>query len=251
MKIVIIGSGNVATVFGKKIVGAGHTVLQVINRNLEHAKILATQLKAGFGDYQSTVDNNADLYIFAVADTALFEMEKHFSLGNRPAIHTAGSINKDVLKNISTNYGVIYPLQSLRKEMEKLPEIPLLIDANTAEVLTLIEDFASSISSSVSKSDDDQRTKLHTAAVVVSNFINHLYTLTHDFCETENLDFTMLQPLIDETALRLRDHSPKQLQTGPAIRNDVYTLQKHLQVLSNHPKLKYLYVKLTDSIMNP
>lgn len=251
MNIVIIGSGNVATVLGKKIRAAGHTVLQVLSRNTENAKSLASVLGASSGDYQSVIDKSADLYLFAVADTALFEMEKYFSLGNRAVAHTAGSVSKEVLKNISTNYGVLYPLQSLRKEMDKIPETPLVVDGNAADIIALLEDFAGSISNNVSKADDEQRARLHTAAVIVSNFINHLYTLTQDFCEKEHVDFNMLQPLIQETALRLQDHSPRNLQTGPAIRNDVYTLQKHLQVLSTHPKLKYLYVKLTDSIMNP
>ncbi|MEP6675828.1 MAG: Rossmann-like and DUF2520 domain-containing protein [Ferruginibacter sp.] len=250
MKIVIIGSGNVATVLGKKIKAAGHTILQVLSRNIEHAKILADQLNCKAGDYETGADMSADLYLFAVADTALFEMSKYFMLGSRLAVHTAGSVNKDVLQKVSTNYGVLYPLQSLRKEIEAVPEIPLFIDAGNNASLVILKELACSISPEVHEAGDEQRAKLHTAAVIVSNFINHLYIQAHDFCEKENLDFKVLQPLIDETALRLRAYSPRQLQTGPAMRNDVYTLQKHLQILSAHPKLKYLYVKLTDSIMN-
>jgi len=47
----------------------------------------------------------------------------------------------------------------------------------------------------------------------------------------------------------VKDHSPAEVQTGPALRNDVFTLDKHLRLLSDHPKLKYIYLKLTDSIM--
>ena len=86
---------------------------------------------------------------------------------------------------------------------------------------------------------------------LVSNFTNHLYAVTDEFCQKENLDFNLLFPLIKETAERIKDFSPKDVQTGPAIRNDVFTLDKHLRLLSAHPKLKYLYLKLTDSIMNP
>ena len=60
----------------------------------------------------------------------------------------------------------------------------------------------------------------------------------------------LLVPLIRETANRTATHSPAAVQTGPAVRNDIYTLDKHLRLLANYPKLKYVYLKLTESIMN-
>jgi len=155
------------------------------------------------------------------------------------------------LKEISTNYGVLYPFQSLRKELKVFPEIPLFVDGNTNDALTLIEDFAKTISSFVQRTNDEERLKYHVAGVVVNNFTNHLYAMAEKFCDTENLDFKLLFPLIKETTERITKFSPKDVQTGPAVRNDVFTLDKHLRILSAHPKLKYLYLKLTDSIMNP
>jgi predicted short-subunit dehydrogenase-like oxidoreductase (DUF2520 family) len=181
----------------------------------------------------------------------LFDLNKSFKLGNKLIVHTAGSVSKDVLQEISHNYGILYPYQSLRKEMTTIPEIPLLVDGNTEEATILIEDFAKSLSPIVKRTTDEERLKLHVAGVVVNNFTNHLYAMAEEFCTKENLDFKLLLPLIQSTAERITDISPKNLQTGPAIRNDVFTLDKHLRILATHPKLKYIYLKLTDSIMNP
>lgn len=249
MQIVIIGSGNVASVLGKLCRQNGHQVLQVISRNAQHAKMLAEELNCDHTDYSGQINKQAELYLVAVADTALFDMNKSFDLVNKLIIHTAGSVSKDVLKDISVNYGVVYPLQSLRKEMPYANDIPLLIDGNTEETMTVVEDFAKTISGNVSKANDDERLKLHVAAVVVSNFTNHLYALAEEFCKKEAVDFNLLTPLIKETAERIAHASPAAVQTGPAVRNDIFTIDKHLRVLSNHPSLKYLYVKLTDSIM--
>ena len=41
MKVVIVGSGNVATVLGKVIHNAGHEIVQILSRNENHAKALA------------------------------------------------------------------------------------------------------------------------------------------------------------------------------------------------------------------
>ena len=86
------------------------------------------------------------------------------------------------------------------------------------------------------------------AAVVVSNFVNHLYSLAEDYCRKEGLDFKQLLPLIEETASRLKDTSPQQAQTGPALRHDSETIHKHIELLKAHPQLKNIYVLLTESI---
>ncbi len=250
MKVVIIGSGNVATVLGRLFKKNNHRVIQVMSRHLAHAKVLADELGCSFTNYDGTTDMSADLYFVAITDGVLFDLNKSFKLGNKLIVHSAGSVSKEVLKDISTNYGILYPFQSLRKEMEAIPDIPLLVDANTEEALTLIEDFAKTLSSTVKRTTDEEKLKLHVAGVVVSNFTNHLYAVAEDFCKKENLDFELLLPLIKETANRITKHSPADVQTGPAFRNDVFTLDKHLRILSTHPKLKYLYLKLTDSIMN-
>ena len=250
MRIVIIGSGNVATVLGRLFKKHGHEPVQVMSRHFDHAKILADELGCAAADYDGVTDLSADIYMVAISDGILFDLNKSFKLGNKLIVHTAGSVSKEVLKDISSNYGVLYPFQSLRKEMAYIPEIPLLIDGNTQETVTLLEDFAKTISPDVRKTTDEERLKLHVAGVVVNNFTNHLYSIAEDFCSKEGIDFKLLFPLIQETTRRITLFSPKDVQTGPAVRNDVFTLDKHLRILTDHPKLKYLYLKLTDSIMN-
>lgn len=249
MQIVIIGSGNVASVLGRLCKQRQHKIIQVMSRNAAHAKILGDELNCAYADYNEKLDDRADLYLMAVADTALQELNNNISLGNKLILHTAGSVSKEVLKDISNNYGVLYPLQSLRKEMECQTEIPFLIDGNSADALTLVEDFAATLSTNVTKATDEERLKLHVAAVMVSNFTNHLYALAEDFCKKEQVDFALLIPLIKETAERVANFSPAAVQTGPAVRNDIFTIEKHLRILSAHPQLRYMYIKLTDSIM--
>lgn len=249
MRIVIFGSGNVASVLGRLCKKNGHEIIQVISRDVAHAKILADELNAGFADNSGSIDTGAELYLLSVNDSALFDLNKKIHIGNKLIVHTAGSVSKDVLKDVSVNYGVLYPLQSLRKEMDHAGEIPFLVDGNTEETKTLIEDLAKTLSANVAKANDEERLKLHVAAVVVSNFTNHLYALAEDFCKKENIDFKLLSPLIKETARRVDVISPADAQTGPAARKDIFTLDKHLRLLSDHAKLKYIYLKLTDSIL--
>ena len=189
------------------------------------------------------------VYIIAVADTAIDDLVADLKLPGKVIAHTAASVSKEVLKNVSAHYGVFYPLQSLRKEMTRLPDIPVFFDGNDEIAKAKLSSLAYSISpAQVATAGDEQRMKLHVAAVIASNFTNHLYTLAEEYCRKEGLDFKQLIPIIEETAIRIRSVSPAQAQTGPAIRHDKETLEKHLHLLKDHPRLKNIYLLLTESI---
>jgi predicted short-subunit dehydrogenase-like oxidoreductase (DUF2520 family) len=124
------------------------------------------------------------------------------------------------------------------------------VDGNTEDDTTLIADFASSISHQVQCANDEQRLHQHVAAVIVSNFTNHLYALAQQYCVQEKLDFNMLLPLINSITERLYQFPPATMQTGPAVRYDEPTIQKHLEVLQQHESLRELYWLFTKSIQN-
>ena len=73
MKIVIIGSGNVASVLGRLFVKNNHEILQVVSRNAAHAQALAAEFDCGFADYEGAINKEADLYLVAVVDSALYD----------------------------------------------------------------------------------------------------------------------------------------------------------------------------------
>lgn len=249
MTVVLIGSGNVATVLGKIIQQAGHTIVQVISRNINHASQLAAQFRTAHTDNWNEIAD-AELYLIAVSDTSITQVAAALRLPGKLVVHSSGSVSMNVLSTISDAYGILYPLQSLRKELTAQPVIPLLIEGNSEETLQQLEPFAYTISKVVSRTTDDQRLKLHTAAVIVSNFTNYLYTLAAEFCMKERSDFSLLYPLITEVATRIKDNNPANLQTGPAIRGDKDTIQKHLQILSEYPEIKLIYSVMTNAIIN-
>ena len=244
----MLGSGNTATILCELIAKAGHDIVQIASRNEENAKTLASSYLATAASLKSPQFADADIYIVALHDAALdhFDMS---GLKNKLVVHTAGAVSINALKDTSSTYGVLYPLQTLSKYSDHIPEIPFLIDGNNQETLHRILGFAKTLSVNVSEANDTERLNYHVAAVFVSNFTNHMYALAEIYCGKERLDFKNLFPLIDETTLRAKQISPFLSQTGPAIRNDIYTLNRHLQALSSNPDLKYIYLKMTESII--
>jgi predicted short-subunit dehydrogenase-like oxidoreductase (DUF2520 family) len=249
MDIVIIGTGNTATVLGRKFKGAGHNIAQVYGRNAKAASDLAYELDTESTNYWAVVNRIADIYLLAVSDIAVEEIVKELQLPNKTIVHTAASVSKNVL-NKSQHYGVFYPLQSLKKESVSLPDTPIIIDASDQQTLDLLENLANTITKNVIKANDEERMKLHLAAVFSNNFVNYLYALAEEYCRAEGINFKLLVPLIQETALRVQTINPSDAQTGPAFRHDAATIQRHEELLKSYPELKKFYLLFTESIWN-
>jgi Domain of unknown function (DUF2520)/NADP oxidoreductase coenzyme F420-dependent len=248
MDIILIGSGNTATILGRKSLAAGHRIVQVYSRQEEHAGRLAKPLNSRYTSSVTAIEKKADLMIVALSDDAILPFIRAAGEINVPVAHTGGAVQLDAAKNPGDSYGVIWPLQSLRREIERLPTLTLLVDANKPESREVFMLFAHTVAETVLEADDQTRLKYHLVATLVNNFTNYLFAVAEKFCEKENISFSVLQPLMEETVMRMRNISPSETQTGPAIRNDRLTLDKHLQILKAYPDLLRIYEMFTTEI---
>lgn len=251
MNIVMLGSGNVATHLGKAFFNAGHIILQVWSRDLRHAQVLADQLNAEAIDQQGKVDLQGDLYVVSVVDDAIVSVLERLPSLSAILIHTSGSTDMEVLSPYSRNYGVFYPLQTFSKAVDvDLSDTPILLEASNEAVLEKLKVLASSVSKDVQPCNSDQRIKLHIAAVFSCNFTNHLYAIAQKIVEESNLNFDLIRPLILETARKVMDELPSEVQTGPAVREDQLTMDRHRQKLIDHPNWLSIYNLLSSDIID-
>jgi predicted short-subunit dehydrogenase-like oxidoreductase (DUF2520 family) len=248
MDIVLIGSGNVATILGRKLKAAGHHIAQVYSRNGSHANELAIRLGTSSTSYISSIERKADLMLITLRDEAILSFVKDLGRVSCVLAHTAGGLSINELSRSADSFGVLYPLQSLRKEIQNIPPLSILVDGNRTETREYITKCAESIAGTVIPADDETRLKYHLAATLVNNFTNHLFAQTELFCKKENISFRVLQPLMEETVHRLRHVSPADAQTGPAIRGDGNTIDRHLALLEKYPSILRLYTLFTREI---
>lgn len=249
MNVSIIGTGNTAHILGRIINEAGHHILEVVGRNSKNVEALSGLLNTVGSSNINNINTATDLIVVAVSDGSIADIVQSLKVVDKLVVHTAASVSINVLKSCSTRFGVIYPVQSLKKEILKLPAIPVLIDGCDNEVRGSLFEFASTWADGVSFANDDERLKLHIGAVIVNNFVNHLFTVTEAYCRKVNVNFAVLYPLIEETIARLNDNAPSSLQTGPAIRNDVETIEKHLSILTTYPEMAELYKFISKDII--
>lgn len=249
MKIVLLGSGNVATHLAKALKANDEDVVQVYSPNLNHAKLLADLIIAEAINDLNEVKPNADLYIISVKDDAIETVAKSLKNVSGLVVHTSGTTDINILSSQVKNAGVFYPLQTFSKGKEvSFENIPLCIEANDEGQLATLNNLAAKISRQVYQLDGKKRKVLHLAAVFACNFPNHLYVLANKILNQNGLDFEIIRPLIAETADKVMSNLPENVQTGPAVRDDESTLNKHLSMLTDMPELQNIYQTLSDSI---
>jgi predicted short-subunit dehydrogenase-like oxidoreductase (DUF2520 family) len=247
--ITIIGAGCVGTFLAKELFKRGYKINEIVSRREETAKTLALEVgaKAVSEEYEM-VGRESDIYIVCVKDEVIMEVRKKLHVRDKIVVHTSGSMPIDVFKKSTSNYGVLYPLQTIIRERNyKLEEIPFFITANNKATLALINQFASSFSKQVIEISDEKRAKLHLAAVFASNFVNYLLKISKEILDNENLDFELLKPLVDESIAKAFDVGPVKSQTGPAKRGECNTIDKHISLLKKD-EYKKIYSLLSDMI---
>ncbi|MDY3135648.1 MAG: DUF2520 domain-containing protein, partial [Sodaliphilus sp.] len=194
MRVVIIGSGNLATHLSLALKGAGVEVAQVYDRTLAHALTLADRLDCEAICTVSDMVVDADAYIIAVKDDAIATVAKQIAsvAQNGVVLHTAGSVPMTVLDGAARHYGVFYPMQTFSKTREvDFRSVPCFIEASDGEAMAVIKAMAQQVCDTVQEADSHKRERLHLAAVFANNFTNHCYRLAEQILEAENLDFKL------------------------------------------------------------
>lgn len=250
MKIVLIGAGNLATHLGKALHAAGHDMIQVFSRTMQSAETLASLLDAEPLTDMAQVRDDADVYIFSVKDSALEQLISQLCGGEKKVfLHTAGSMPMSVFRGKALHYGVLYPMQTFSKQREvDFSIIPCFIEANDEFALKQIEGLAGQISHRVFQLSSEDRKYLHLSAVFACNFANHCYAASQKLLQQHGIPFDVMLPLIDETAAKVHGMTPKEAQTGPAVRYDENVIGKQIQLLENQPYFQKIYDCMSKSI---
>lgn len=239
-RIGIIGTGKVGSALVRRLYEQGWHFNTIVNRSIAKAEPLAEL--CGAKAYQEIPEDTAqwpDLWIISVNDDAIASVleELRAHTPQVPAFHTSGSFDTQPFKEIYPTIGSLYPLQSVSygKEVD-FRQVPFCVSAFDADCLETIKYIAGSISDRVYIIEDEDRLYLHLAAVFVNNFTNALCQVAASILDEKDIPFHLLQPLLVETATKLSILTPAQAQTGPALRGDEGTLNKHRAILHELPR---------------
>ena len=241
--VAFVGSGKVASVLSDIFIGKGIVITGVSSRNLNKGKLLADKLNCSFIEDHKSLE--ADLIIIAINDDSVKTIVEQIESTKRIA-YTAGSIDLSEINH--PNCIVFYPLQTFTEEKNLQPkDIPILLEAKDPTNLNLLENFCTKLNFQFNICSSIERKQYHLAAVFINNFVNHLVFLAKEETDNRNLQWNILQPLLEETCNKLLNQDLYSGQTGPAKRNDLRVISEQKKMLSDY-KLE-IYEAITKSII--
>ncbi len=246
----LVGSGNLAHHVAVGFHAAGITIKEIWSKDHHHAAGLAELVKADVCTRLENLERDVDLVIISIKDDAIEEALKLIPKDLPAIVHTSGSVDMKVLSLHANNMGVFYPVQSFnKKEAMDWKKVPICVEANNDEFTEMLFNVSKKLSDQVEYLNSTQRIQLHMAAIFVNNFSNYLFALAYDLVTKQHLPFSLLIPLIKQTAERLDQSNPALLQTGPAKRKDEAVIRKHLELLEGNPEAKEVYEFLSNQII--
>lgn len=245
----IVGSGNVAEALVRAVAAAeGIELRQIIARNSRRGSELASQAGCLYTDDFSS-PARADIYIIAVSDSAVEEVAHKLHMPSEAvAAHVTGCQPLAALPDTVRGRAVIYPFQTFTAgRRTDFRRVPLLVecDGNIAESVAA---FARKLSDKVFTADGEARARVHLAGVWACNFVNHLYKIGGDTLSAAGLPFDILTPIIGECAAKAAaSGNPSSVQTGPAVRGDRATCERHMSMISD-TALRRIYELISEDI---
>jgi predicted short-subunit dehydrogenase-like oxidoreductase (DUF2520 family) len=258
MTVNIIGSGNVAHHLAIVLEQNNVFVESIYSRNKKNAQALASKLY----DTEVCTDldysgSKATLFFLCVSDDAIDNIVQQLILPeNSVLVHTSGTQNIEALKIAKTNNfietGVFYPLMTLSKSVQiDFSQVPICLEASDKATMDMLVKLAKKCSKYSFIINSSERKTLHLAAIFASNFCNHLWALSKEIVDEQDIEFDILKPIIQETLRKAMaaDH-PADVQTGPALRKDQTTIERHLALLKDDEDLHKVYSVISRSIQN-
>jgi predicted short-subunit dehydrogenase-like oxidoreductase (DUF2520 family) len=250
-RVSFIGAGRVGSALCRRFFDAGIKIGLIVSRTEAAGKRLAEECKAHWNS-SPVFSGDDDCIIVAVPDDSVGKVIAVIETGQDTVIaHTAGSLGLEVFPGNLKHKGVFYPLQTFSPERSiEFKGLPFFIEASDNSTSDLLADLAGLTGGTVNIINENQRKLLHVAAVFVNNFSNYMLSAGKSVTDRAGLSFSLLEPLIRETIDKAIITGPVNSQTGPASRDDLGTIRKHINLLSFDPQLQKLYKEVTKAILN-
>jgi predicted short-subunit dehydrogenase-like oxidoreductase (DUF2520 family) len=245
--IVVIGAGNLAWHLVVVLQQAGYAVTMVSRKPETVADWPVRVLSL------NELIEVPDLIFLAVPDDAIEMVSTNLSYtfpDRIPIVHTSGATPVTKIDAYFRQRGSLWPIRSLRRgePVGNWREVPLAYHGSDEALTQVLGELSSKLSDLSYALNDEQRARLHLAAVFSNNFVNWLYQISYELVTEVDIPFDTLLPIIRDTALKQSSVAPKAGQSGPAARGDTATMARQLDMLKAHPDKAQLYQEISRLI---
>jgi predicted short-subunit dehydrogenase-like oxidoreductase (DUF2520 family) len=260
--IAVVGAGRAGGALAAALTAAGRSVVAVASRDPGRAGLLAVRVGARPAPTALAAIRAADLTFLTVPDAAVAGVAASVAasgadLGGRGVVHCSASLGVEAiaaLRLTGASVGCLHPLQALAGA-ESAPVLRgalMAIDADPALRAPLCR-LADDLGGRPVELIPGTRALYHAAAVLVGNAPLALLSAAAELLVMAGLEPDIaeqgLLALMEGALANARRVGPRAALTGPVVRGDTATVERHLEALHEHPDADALYRALTQAIL--
>ena len=242
-RVIVLGSGNVATSLGRAWEANGVVIAGFCNRR----GIVPpgfTSTDAPCFKNPADIDVAADYALMAVRDEVIFDLIEQLPPHLTP-VHFSGA------QRNPEKGGVIWCAQSVQPNApEHVGAIPMVVTANDEAEREALTALAGRISDELYPTTEEKRQKGHLTAVFAVNFTNHALAVAQELAKQAELPWDWFVPMIEAMSQGAIDGSAYDRQTGPGVRREEAIIRSQVKSLEAHPAWQQFYEAATASIQH-
>ena len=244
MKVGFIGPGKVGRSFGHFLMNNRTEVVGYLGKTYARTQQLASEIGCvAFSDLSELIDK-CDLVGITVQDDQIVNvvdqlLDLRRDLSEKVFFHMSGSLSVEILKPLSTKTFSLHPLKAFPKVMADFKGVYFSLESGDDE----IKNWLNALNLTFFEIESHQKVQYHAAAAIVSNYL--VAVLDFGFSQFEALGLPAelakkaLWPLVMGTIENVEALGTKKALTGPIVRGDVQTIEKHLEAMREDTKALY------------
>lgn len=257
LKVAIIGLGKVGTTLALDFTRKKIKIVALVDRDLKSASSLARKIKTRISSNKiSDIPIETNLFVITVQDRFISEIDqilsKTFSnFRNKYVFHTSGALTSEELKflkrkgcnvfSLHPNFSFVWNNASMHKLID-LNGCMFTIESKSKKAILFAEKFCKKLGYEFIKINTEQKTLYHILSVMISNYtVTNFYQVEKYFGKNAIKSYLYL---LKSTIRNIEEFGVKNSLTGPIVRGDLITIQKHSEMLSKIDRnLKDIYLK--------
>ncbi|WP_024834279.1 Rossmann-like and DUF2520 domain-containing protein [Ruminiclostridium josui] len=259
MKVGFIGAGKVGNTLGKYFEQNNIELTGYFDTDISAAKEASDFTMSVVYTSLEELVKLSDIIFITTTDNAIqyvWEDIKELAIEGKIICHCSGALSSDIFKGIGKKgafgYSVhpLFSCSSKTSSYKKLYDALITIEGSRAR-LQEVEELFKSLGNSTRIIDSSQKIIYHAAAVFASNQAIALAGQGIDLLKkcgfTRDEAIKSILFLMGNAIENIKKQGLEEALTGPVERNDIMTVRKHLQALSEEEK--NIYISLSSKLV--
>jgi predicted short-subunit dehydrogenase-like oxidoreductase (DUF2520 family) len=244
--IVFIGAGRVAHTLVPHLIKKKYSVRGIISKSTGSARSLAKKYNIDhFSNNYSYMPAGTGIFFITVPDDEIVNAASklaslRLNFGKLLFIHTSGTENSNALKmlrekgSLTASFHILQTFPSTKQA--EIKNCVAAIETNSSIAERFLFYMAKALELQPIKLTEEGKIFYHLAAVFAANFLNsNLYSaeklLTGSGIKGKKL-YHLFEPIVNTTLSNIKNTGVDESISGPVLRGDFHTIQKHIDLLN-------------------